>query len=190
MNIIQGDYPARKAPQGRSRSVNGQEPSVRRDGTEKDSAAASGGETPSVTAAKIRARLVELQRSVSRHQRLLGGLYGLRDLLQAEPHASSEQLDNRIASVVAAGKTLPETIQKELLTLESGMNRQTLDKVIGFTEQAIVYLSTSLGKTEIADQNARSLAARDSLAEVARGLRAEGSLPQRLSREQVLKLLG
>jgi len=189
MTIIHGDYPARKTPQGRNRSVDGQEPPVRREGAEKDSAAAPGGETPAVTAARIRARLVELQRSVSRHQRLLGGLYGLRDLLQAEPPASSEQLDARIGSVVAAGKALPDTIQKELLTLKSGMNRQTLDKVIGSTERAIVYLSASLGKIEIADQNARSLAARDSLSEVARGLREKGSFPQRLSREQVLKLL-
>jgi hypothetical protein len=187
MTVIHGDYPARKTPQGRGGSVNDQESAPRRSGADKELPAPPMDENPAGAAAKIRARLIELQSSVSRSQRLLGGLYGLRDLLQSEPAASGGQLKAQISAVAAAGA--PEALRQQLQVLAERGDLQSLNGWIRSTEQEITRLSASLGKTEIADQNARSLAARESLTEIARGLREKQVLPQRLSREQVLKLL-
>jgi hypothetical protein len=102
---------------------------------------------------------------------------------------SDSRLDSYIASVIYQGEQLLEPAREELKNIAASSDLQALDEKIRRVEWKIANLSAALGKYEIADQNARSLPARESLAEIARDLREEGGLPQRLSREHVLKLL-
>jgi hypothetical protein len=189
MTIIEGDYPTRSAGRTRTRDASSQEPAPRLDPAQKNSAAPAA-DTLESAGAKIRAQLVGMQRAVSRQQRLLGGLIGLRELMQAEPGAAADRLESHIAGVTYRGEPVLEPLRGELKKIAAAGDVRALEAQIAAAEQEIARLSVSLGKYEIAEQNARSLAARESLTEIARGLRREGGLPQRLSREQVLKLLG
>ena len=190
MTVIHGDYPSRKPGETRSRDTRNQEVPPKREAREKASAAPLPDGALDSTGGKIRERLVAVQRAISRQQRLIGGLVGLRDMLQSGTSVPAGQVDTYIAAVVYQGERVLEPLRQVLQGIAGRGDLPSLEKQIHTSEQDLARLSVSLGKYEIADQNARSLAAWESLSAIAQGLRKEGGLPQRLSREHVLKLLG
>ncbi len=148
---------------------------------------------------QLRNQIIALQRSISKTQRILGGLEGFRNYLDSGEEALSPAgLSGYIDRITYQSEAVLLPYKEELENIFSRKDFASLDKLIGKIHISLEKLASELSRFEIAEQNARSLSIFitgqfDTLNsnKIIQGIKKDGEFPLwvRLKRENILNLL-
>jgi hypothetical protein len=137
----------------------------------------------------IRKQLVVVQRSLGRHQSILGGLEGFLTLLESSAH--EVEATRYIDGTLYRGEALLQPFREELINILKNKNRSALRRMIEKTTADIHVLGVQLSRLETAEQNSRSIASGIMAAsDILEGIRKQGDQLLNPDRKNVLDLLG
>lgn len=189
MKIIQGNLSLKKSVENREVK----EPRARANRKNKQAARASLPEGSfSSETAQIMKQMILIQRSISKTQRILGGLEGFRHFLDSDKSLSvlEKELSNYISKITYDREIVLDPFRKQMLKILTKKDIASLDQLTGEAQRKIEELTGELGRYEIAEQNTRSLITqKDPLREILEGIKKEQDIPIHLKRENVLDLL-
>ncbi len=136
---------------------------------------------------EIRKQLLVVQRSLGRYQSLLGGLEGVKILLQTDARTANDYIPH----VVYRGEAVLERYSDRLNRILQDKDLDSLQQLIRDTKTEIHGLAAQLSRLETAEQNNRSLAlGKAALSDVLEGIRSQGNQLLNLEGKNVLDLLG
>ena len=146
---------------------------------------------------QLRNQIIRLQRSISKTQRILGGLEGFRNFLDSgDKSLSPAGLPGYINRVTYKNEAVLSPYKENLQNILVGRDSAALNELIGEVHASLEKLAGELSRFEIAEQNARSLTSSvtgqlEALAprKIIEGIKKDGELLFRLKSENVLSLL-
>jgi len=135
---------------------------------------------------EIRKQLLVVQRSLGRYQSMLGGLEGVKILLQTGARTANDYIPH----VVYRGEAVLERYSDQLNRILQDKDIDYLQQLIRDAKTEIHGLAVQLSRLETAEQNSRSLAlGKAALSDVLGGIRSQGDQLLNLEGKNVLDLL-